>query len=433
MKLSGPLQQTPDAVAPAERRARQLESQASGRSAFDETLAERDQELACACPPDRDEVATADRPLSPDKLRRLRGAIGTLAEQSNTAHTEDDGPTPVWREQLGATLTPHWPCAQAEFQAERGNAGSEPPPSRLQRRQPADLLAGITLRASPGTIADASTATSGLPAKVIDQQTHFEPTKIIRGGRAIQPGGPDFVSPIAQHRESTASRFVTSPQIADQNVGETHTRMDAAMTGLRPPHGADTGKAAEQVAVAIVDSFITDSAQAETAAAPRAAPPVPSERPPGAPLRTLVLHLQPEALGAVRIVMRSNAKTLSVRLEAELGETASSLERDRAVMTERIADAGYALDEMVIARTDDSPLDLSRSPIEQPNGRSPDGSSGSPPGSMQQRRQHQAADRATTGALTNSGMAGEVGKAADPGHSDYARLDHLGRRSRRIV
>jgi chemotaxis protein MotD len=67
-------------------------------------------------------------------------------------------------------------------------------------------------------------------------------------------------------------------------------------------------------------------------------------------LRTIKLQLNPAALGVVTIVLTGTDEGLRVHLAAELADTVGVVENDRGALAARLADGGYSVSEITVAR-----------------------------------------------------------------------------------
>ncbi|MGE0629611.1 MAG: flagellar hook-length control protein FliK [Hyphomicrobiaceae bacterium] len=127
----------------------------------------------------------------------------------------------------------------------------------------------------------------------------------------------------------------------------------ASADGVLSQAGSPLGVAGTQVFNAIVD-------QAASGSAGRSAPSINPEMMedgyrPGQFLKVIKLQLSPASLGLVHVELAASDSSLRVRLEADLAQTAGSLEKDRGELMSRLTASGYNLDELVISRT--SPAD----------------------------------------------------------------------------
>jgi hypothetical protein len=217
-----------------------------------------------------------------------------------------------------------------------------------------------------------ATAIAKTPVVVREQQTHFSHTPNGRPGLSPrnQSFGPPHASedhpkdvepsaPPARQTRSTAPRNEVV-QVGLQGKREAGELPDKSSDPPPPP--------AMQVLNKILDAGSENSA-------PPGAPTSStawhqSERPFGSLLRVIRLEMAPASLGVVHITLKGADAGLSISIEAERSQTAISLGADRAVLSSRLHEAGYSIDDLVVTTLDRAP-DIAATPRpDQPTGAS---------------------------------------------------------------
>jgi hypothetical protein len=195
------------------------------------------------------------------------------------------------------------------------------------------------------------------PVRVVSQETHFQPAGIearrwqnVQRAEAAAGEAPAMPLPASEAkavplqpaaRERGAAAVASSPP------------PDAAMPAPQPV------SISGEIAPGAVGFQIADRVQQALSAPSEPGAPAPAAGGNAEPetrqifapaLRTIKLQLNPAALGAVTIVLSGTDEGLRVHLTAELADTASVVENDRAALSARLAGAGYSATEITVAR-----------------------------------------------------------------------------------
>lgn len=204
---------------------------------------------------------------------------------------------------------------------------------------------------------DSQAKVSPVPATVTRRETHFAPTRW-QLDDSNEPMGDGRLSASAPSGAATALPRGHKPTSSALDVA-TRTQMNAADHRMNPVNAAPAqqpdiaaGPVAAQIAGAVgpaVDGLMGKSEGAEAVAPAgfrESASPILS----GAPVRILQLALSPAELGPVTITLIGHAAALRVEIKAERPETALQVEHEREALTRRLAEAGYMLDDLTVAR-----------------------------------------------------------------------------------
>ncbi len=197
-------------------------------------------------------------------------------------------------------------------------------------------------------------------AKVVRQETHFQPVgQEARRALAARPVGHDD----RLLQASLAAATKTTRQDGgdrDRQDAPTLAPTPAARPADAPAPTDAVAFTADEVAPGSVGRQIADGVQRTLAASSpsesAAARPAPATAAAAASttfapaVRTIKLQLNPLSLGTVTIVLTGRDSELSIKLEAELAETVGKVEQDRSALTSRLAGAGYAISELTVGR-----------------------------------------------------------------------------------
>jgi flagellar hook-length control protein FliK len=140
------------------------------------------------------------------------------------------------------------------------------------------------------------------------------------------------------------------PSIA-RKAGDASEPARTAFVVPADAHAAPVSPApAQQIAASVIDAL----PRAGTAPPPldSHAPSVAAAPAVTAPPKTLQIQLAPADLGGVTVKLRLSGGTLELSVEAEHGETARLLDRDRDRLAKALHTAGYQLDKVTIRTAD---------------------------------------------------------------------------------
>lgn len=197
-------------------------------------------------------------------------------------------------------------------------------------------------------------------AKVVRQETHFQPVgQDVRRLPSMSPTANDdqlmemsLAAAARPERQAAGGRdqrdapIPTGRPIEATVISAPATNSASAVGGEQPLQFSVGHQIADGVQRALAATAPSESAAPRPAPQPEAA--VSTTFAPA--LRTIKLQLNPLSLGIVTVVLSGRDAELSIRLEAELPETVGKVEQDRAVLTARLAGAGYGVSEVTIGR-----------------------------------------------------------------------------------
>lgn len=208
------------------------------------------------------------------------------------------------------------------------------------------------LKLGPAAVAASGLAIERTQVKVTRQETHFGPIQSSdpQAQRSIIMPGEDGGPQSGPRVGRPASSQETTPPLQSSATDAGPSRVAAI-----PMHEASQSRADPAlgpVGMQVLDAMLESSLPAaETNSGLRDTPAsLPEGMMPGQLLRVIKIQLSPGSLGLVNVVLARNEASLRIRLEAELAETAGSLELDRTALVERMATSGYNLNELVIGR-----------------------------------------------------------------------------------
>jgi flagellar hook-length control protein FliK len=195
------------------------------------------------------------------------------------------------------------------------------------------------------------------PVRVVRQETHFQPAGIeaLRWQNVQRAEAAAGEAPAMPLPASEAKAVPLQPAARERGAAAVASSPppDAAMPAAQPV------TISGEIAPGAVGFQIADRVQQALSAPSEPGAPAPAAggnaepetRQTFAPaLRTIKLQLNPAALGAVTIVLSGTDEGLRVHLTAELADTASVVENDRAALSARLAGAGYSATEITVAR-----------------------------------------------------------------------------------
>lgn len=245
--------------------------------------------------------------------------------------------------------------------------GVQPTPSVLQDQPavpqaPVEPLRGGASRPKVVAAPDPSRGPQDVPPErltvaVHSLQTHFGPAPA-----SFTPLGPlEATEPLPPPRyqsklgaavghDVTSERAVPEPAIgrgpaADTRQIETTTPASSAAANMN-------AGVAQAVGTRLFDGIMQAIRDPGSAPAQETVSSATADQPsvlPG-PVRVLKLELSPAVLGPVTVTVAIREDAIRVRLEAHRAGTASIVELERERLAERLAEAGFAVEELVVAR-----------------------------------------------------------------------------------
>lgn len=223
----------------------------------------------------------------------------------------------------------------AEFQGQSG------PKTGQSAHRRVDAPVAMPLLDPDGSL---GTSIADTPIAVREQQTHFAPEPVGRSG--VPPNGNEHDRSIAVPPRGALARGPAQSQ--DRIIEATQIELGRAErdVGQVPDDPAEASAPATQILGKIVDAC-----KEESAPAPKAMPSAAlqsTERPFGPLMRLIRIELSPASLGIVHVTLKGVNAALSVSIEAERSQTAAALGADRSLLSARLTEAGYAIDELVI-------------------------------------------------------------------------------------
>ncbi|MGE0768245.1 MAG: flagellar hook-length control protein FliK [Hyphomicrobiaceae bacterium] len=208
---------------------------------------------------------------------------------------------------------------------------------------------------------DAKNTVQEVAVTVHEQQTHFTQERVGRSGllaKSDPPNGAAAASPAVAAHNVQAIPFATETQRVGTKLSETAQIgpiEGEPDIGQMPDDSTNAPHPATQILSKILDAGNDDTTTGQTS--PSTATWQSSERPFGSLMRLLRIELSPASLGTVHVTLKGVNAALSISIEAERSQTAASLGADRAILSDRLKEAGFAIDDLII-KSADRPVDV---------------------------------------------------------------------------
>lgn len=241
------------------------------------------------------------------------------------------------------------------------NEGSPSPETTSLMRKLAGALEADALRGGKNQGPDFGGETEEdaeiVPVRVLRQEKHFQATGVeARRWQMAQDAFEEARAALAAGAGTAAPALDTSKPgerpgvpLALARAAEAASPAAAAAPAV-PAVGVEVmpGAVGLQIADGIEKAL---GSPAEVAASPAAARVDLDTRQGFAPaIRTIKLELTPGDLGTVTIVVSGNEEGIRIEVAAELADTVTKVENDRAALSARLHGAGYSVSEISVAR-----------------------------------------------------------------------------------
>ena len=202
---------------------------------------------------------------------------------------------------------------------------------------------------------------ANVPITVREQQTHFSREPISRLPVTTNSTGAHDPVPPMGPEVGRSEKSVTQPKAVATSSEQGQLSLTQAKGTVERPVDDATNEPAPSVQILgkLLDVVHEEKAAARAPAASSATW-LPVERPFGSLIRQIRLELSPASLGVVHITLKGVNASLSISIEAERAQTATSLKADRSVLSSSLTEAGYAIDDLVVT-TLDRPVDMAPS------------------------------------------------------------------------
>jgi Flagellar hook-length control protein FliK len=189
--------------------------------------------------------------------------------------------------------------------------------------------------------------TANAAPTVTHQATYFAPSRRVDEQQKLdtltdQSGPPP------------ARVFATiTPNGNEWSKGATENHIKSASSSHAAPatERPSTDCAAAQFVAHQIADFISEDVASEAQPASQL-PTQPASQPTvsSSPIRTLSLQLSPDSLGSVNIELSHSDGVLKIRIDLERAASAEVVEEGRGEISERLASAGYRVEELIVGR-----------------------------------------------------------------------------------
>jgi hypothetical protein len=260
-----------------------------------------------------------------------------------------------WHAVPAAHALPAGQDAEPPRAASAARPGAVLPPAEAPRESVA-LLEQMLDRPMqrPSTVPDSASADRKILLPTASrQETHFAPVRSLgRAGDAGAVAPAERVEPARASgaiRPNVADVADVMPAVEANELVERSREPEPDCDHIQPENAPAPGPIAIQVLDAILDERGAKSPSSDSRPPQFTGRPEPNV--PAAFLRTIRIELTPASLGPVEVVLKGGEASLRVRFEAEQAETVTALELDRAAIEQALTASGYALEEIVVARS----------------------------------------------------------------------------------